>query len=1011
MTSEFNPIRYRLAQAQGLVDNINLVRNNEIIRDDHILYNVSPTEKTVQSILPDADFIYANIDNNVYITATPGEYEPASLAIEAFANLDNLSVSVSNLNRNGGGTIPSSNIDISVVKCWYQSGSDTIGYLGQKILVPELLLKDDSLISVDYLAKENYAKINGNYVWISDPTKRTSAYLPENSVFPIEDSSTLQPIDISDSQFRQFWLTVKVPEDASGGEYTGDLTLNASNGMIGKYKITVNVLPFKLEDSLLKYSLYYGGRTQSSGIGTISSKYKTTQQYSAEISDILKHGVSNVTMAQSYANATLLDNELALRTSLGMSTNSLYFEGLGTGNSTDPNDLLSLKSKVSDIVYLAGNYGITNTYIYGIDEATNDDLLKQREAWEAVHEARGKIFVAGKAGSLAKEYPWGKIGNWHLDETEGTSTVDLAENGNNGTLVNMSAASWGTGKVGNALTFDGIDDYVLIGDVCNMGQSDFTLSAWIKSTSTEYGNSNGIIYKRGTVSYASAGYRLNMPYGAFNFHIADGVNYKSLYAGSYGQYNDGAWHHVVAVAERGSKLSIYIDGVLKASTSETNVGNIDSTVPLSIGALSTSPGSHYHEFDGQIDEVRIFSRALREDEIEKEYLYGVQGKRQTVGDLKDLHVCAFGLSKDEVEKSHEVSGHEIFSYANPQIGIENPEIYRRNYGLQLWKYGYDGSMDFAYQWSMGDIWNDFDHSTYRDHNFTYPTVNGIIDTIAWEGFREGIDDTRYMATLLKAIDEASSSQLKTDAVNFVDNLKETDRLDVEDLVVLRKYIIYYITNLLGPVGNWHFDEGTGTVTNDSSGSNAGTLTNMDPQTCWVSGQFGNALLFDGVDDYVYIGNVCNMDQNDFSISAWVKSTSTLIGNNNDIVYKRGTGSYAGAGYRLSMPNGQFNFHIADGTNYKSLYAGASGQYNDNNWHHVVAVAERGSALYIYVDGVLKASTSETNVSNIDSTVPLAIGALATGSTYHHFDGQIDEVKIFSRALSESEIQRECQGWD
>jgi hypothetical protein len=91
----------------------------------------------------------------------------------------------------------------------------------------------------------------------------------------------------------------------------------------------------------------------------------------------------------------------------------------------------------------------------------------------------------------------------------------------------------------------------------------------------------------------------------------------------------------------------------------------------------------------------------------------------------------------------------IFSYCNPQVGIENPEIYRKNYGFMLWNAGYDGAMDYAYQHSFGHIWNDFDDIHYRDHVFAYPTSNGVIDTIQWEGWREGVDDTRYLASLIK----------------------------------------------------------------------------------------------------------------------------------------------------------------------------------------------------------------------------------------------------------------------
>ena len=44
--------------------------------------------------------------------------------------------------------------------------------------------------------------------------------------------------------------------------------------------------------------------------------------------------------------------------------------------------------------------------------------------------------------------------------------------------------------------------------------------------------------------------------------------------------------------------------------------------------------------------------------------------------------------------------------------------------------------------------NDFDHERFRDHVFAYPTSAGVIDTIQWEGFREAVDDVRYLATLI-----------------------------------------------------------------------------------------------------------------------------------------------------------------------------------------------------------------------------------------------------------------------
>jgi hypothetical protein len=134
----------------------------------------------------------------------------------------------------------------------------------------------------------------------------------------------------------------------------------------------------------------------------------------------------------------------------------------------------------------------------------------------------------------------------------------------------------------------------------------------------------------------------------------------------------------------------------------------------------------------------------------KMYVAGDKDLIDLVPDLLDLVVLGGSPDTTQVARWHSY-GKRIYSYGDPQAGIENPEIYRKNYGVALWNAGYDGTMPFAYQHKYEDIWNDFDslESHFRDHVFAYPTSNGVIDTIQWEGFREGVDDTRYVASLIK----------------------------------------------------------------------------------------------------------------------------------------------------------------------------------------------------------------------------------------------------------------------
>lgn len=158
----------------------------------------------------------------------------------------------------------------------------------------------------------------------------------------------------------------------------------------------------------------------------------------------------------------------------------------------------------------------------------------------------------------------------------------------------------------------------------------------------------------------------------------------------------------------------------------------------------------------------------------KVFVAGFTGSFELVGDLLDLFVHSHQPSAQEATK-WQSGGHKIFNYNNPQTGPENPFLFRLNYGLVLWANGYDGAMLYAYQHCFGACWNDIDHPKYRDHNITYPTATGVIDTLAWEGFREAADDVRYLTTLEKLLGNASTHAVGTvdQARSFLVTLKMT----------------------------------------------------------------------------------------------------------------------------------------------------------------------------------------------------------------------------------------------
>lgn len=161
----------------------------------------------------------------------------------------------------------------------------------------------------------------------------------------------------------------------------------------------------------------------------------------------------------------------------------------------------------------------------------------------------------------------------------------------------------------------------------------------------------------------------------------------------------------------------------------------------------------------------------------KVFVAGHNGVFEVAEDKIDLFIDAWHPETVEAGLWHSI-GSKIMSYANQQSPIENPFRVRRNYGIVLWAFDYDGAFLYAYQDAAGDIYNDVDHPTYRDHVMGYPTVNGVIDTLQMNGLRAAIYDVRYLKTLehhialgIESADEAKRAAAR-DAETYLEDLRE-----------------------------------------------------------------------------------------------------------------------------------------------------------------------------------------------------------------------------------------------
>lgn len=88
-------------------------------------------------------------------------------------------------------------------------------------------------------------------------------------------------------------------------------------------------------------------------------------------------------------------------------------------------------------------------------------------------------------------------------------------------------------------------------------------------------------------------------------------------------------------------------------------------------------------------------------------------------------------------------GYKMFIYHNPQAGLEEGATYRQNYGINFYLSGVDGTLNYAYQ--TGEPWREWGHGQYRPHVMAYPTINKPVSTLQFEGWRNGVNDVRFLS--------------------------------------------------------------------------------------------------------------------------------------------------------------------------------------------------------------------------------------------------------------------------
>jgi hypothetical protein len=266
------------------------------------------------------------------------------------------------------------------------------------------------------------------------------------------------------------------------------------------------------------------------------------------------------------------------------------------------------------------------------------------------------VVVLSVAGNASADL----ILHWGFDEGTGNTVYDLSGNGHDGTIE--GGATWAAGKIGGAIELDGTDDYVIdemAGDYINDLDA-ITICLWIKSDIV--GTDKGfIIFEDPT-----GGDNRNLRYDAASWAWEGGTNIIKLALDSTGghQAHEGSdntqttdWQHVTMVWSSGNELMLYIDGRFDVprGTDAGVEGAISGVTKLIVGkGCKDADGG----WDGLIDDVRIYSEALTEAEIQivmkgDGYPYAV-GPDPADGELIDDTWTNLGWTPGDFAVSHNV---------------------------------------------------------------------------------------------------------------------------------------------------------------------------------------------------------------------------------------------------------------------------------------------------------------------------------------------------------------------
>ncbi len=648
----------------------------------------------------------------------------------------------------------------------------------------------------------------------------------------------------------------------------------------------------------------------------------------------------------------------------------------------------------------------------------------------------------------------GLVGKWSFDANNknATDTYDSSGYYNHGKITGATLTNEGRFK--EAYKFDGTNDVINITSSRSLNLTgNITISAWIKTSYS--GGSQTILAKINPAD----------PWNGYTYNIGGSTNNNKLsfWNGNYpsyawvsadSTYNDGAWH-LATITMLNTNVTFYKDGVFDG-TQVTGTRTTSSPNDLWIGVEQSTP----RRFNGTIDDVRIYNRALTSSEVAGLYngtktfhltfssmpAEGMSNETPAPTASNEIDLILY-LKMDDLTNSNttDSSGRGnngsvyqavlntsgrwgktyTFDGSDDYIRLLNDiNLPNTNWTTTAWVKTSDPNAAVFGNWN-GDptdsgLWIKAGLISYAHYTGAWAYSNGTSNVsderwhfLTWakrdigtgsankvmDFYVDGIAET----TAAPAATTASGpmNQFGRDWGNALTGLIDEVRIYNRSLSAAEIQELYLSKGL---VGYWKMDANNRNATDTYDISGYNNYGKISEAVLTNEGKFKEGYKFDGVNDKVDVSITSSVNiTGNITISTWIKSPGTSKA-------YQSINTHCAVGlcsYWLGTVTATDSLRVyLSGDGAIGPYRGKSGAgIIDNKWHHI-SMAYNGTGVSLYKDGI------ELVIDETSGTVPSSLFTTSNNIRFGYdyangdnaaFNGTIDEVKIYNRALTATEI--------